>query len=203
MSDSKKTSDAVEVYLRFNRQERKRILAVQKYWLGVMEREYRRAKSISEHRLAKRAKEREERQRYKTDRDLFDAYMVCEVSDEEYKVLLNKRHRQNRFKEWKYTDRMNWLDAQILERKALIADLEEHMDDPVYKYTPNAYDPTRNASKYNFPRENWITNREIVKMNKRERTKGRDDERQNCRLDDCCSTNITDNDMVGNGKDKV
>lgn len=159
--------DAVKVFVRLRRRERGRVLAVQRYWLHIMEREYRTSKRTHERRVVKKNKDRDMKAKYPNEGDLLEAYMAGAVDDAEYIRARRMLKDHNRYDDWKYGDRMRWLELQIREQKALIAELEDHMNDEVVEQkVRKAYDSSRRVSKYNFPRTDLKPLAKMIQENK-------------------------------------
>lgn len=167
----KRLNDPLFVFRLMGREERKRTLSVQRWVLSRMETDLEREKGKRETRIKKLRRRNFLRLKYKTSRDLLEAYMSGEIKPEEYKHHHRMLMSANEPDEWMYGDRVAWLEIQVREQKGLIAELERIQEElpPEKTYRKHGYDPRKNISKFNvLPDRFDATYKEIQENKKKE-----------------------------------
>lgn len=155
--------DPIATFKKFDKKEMWRCYCVQRWALRLYRREYRQLSRIFRAAEYNQKIRREAGTIYESRQDLFDAYLIGEISDEVYAEQLELMEKPMK-NEWRLLDKMRWLEVMIREQKALNEQLLQ-----IYKATspdkgkkPHTYgyDPRKNVSKYNYTREDWGKTRE-------------------------------------------
>lgn len=166
--------DPIETFKKFDKQEMWRCYCVQQWVYKLYKIQHIRISRILSAREHNHKIIHEAGTIYESRKDLFDAYLIGEISDEVYREqieLMEKPHKS----EWRLLDRLRWLEIMMKEQKALNEQLLQ-----IYKATsPNkgkkphvyGYDPRKNASKYNYTREDWGKTRENVYQHRKRKGK--------------------------------
>lgn len=166
--------DPIETFKKFDKKEMWRCYLIQQWVLKVYRIQYKRLSRMMHAAEYNQRIVRESGTIYESRQDLFDAYLIGEISDEVYAEQLELMEKPLK-NEWRILDRMRWLEIMIREQKNLNEQLFQ-----IYKATsPNkgkkphvyGYDPRKNASKYNYTREDWGKTREHVYQHKKRKGK--------------------------------
>lgn len=164
--------DPIESFKKLDKKEMWRCYLVQQWVYKVYKIQYRNISRILRAAMINQNKQHEAGTLYETRQDLFDAYLIGEISDEVYEEQLELMEKPLK-NEWRLLDRMRWLEVMMREQKALNEQLLEIYRNTKQRKLPHSYgyDPRKNCSKYNYTREDWGKTREHAYQHRKKRGK--------------------------------
>lgn len=148
--------DPIANFKKMDSRDQMRCMQIQQRVIWHYELEYKRLKGIYGRKLEELEQERSEKLLYETREELFDAYLISEIDDNTYaeQVKLMSKGLPSR---WVLPDLLTWYEMMLKEQYALQAEFKQIRAEskPNVKPDKYGYDPRKNVSKYNYPREDW------------------------------------------------
>lgn len=144
-------------------------IVMQRMLKSMLISEYKRKLSMLALKEAKDEQKVKEKLLYESRADLFDAYLVGEIDDDTYLEQV-ELYRKQRPSHWVLNSWLMWLEFMMKDQQAIFDTMIEIHKNSVQKRLPKkyGYDPRKNASKFNYPREDWgKTRQNIYKHRKR------------------------------------